>query len=101
MDDELIQVKAMIAETKEELTRAEIEATKADLTEAERQLKEDLVLARTNLLVRLYNEEARVESRLFAGEIYNNRGVCDILWFLPPPMFMISYYPIFIYMSPS
>jgi hypothetical protein len=101
MDDELIQVKAMIAETKEELTRAEIEATKADLTEAERQLKEDLVLARTNLLVRLYNEEARVESRLFAGEIYNNRGVCDILWFLSPPMFMISYYPIFIYMSPS
>jgi hypothetical protein len=85
MDDELIQVKAMIAETEEELTRANIEATKADLTEAERQRKEDLVLARTNLLVRLYDEEARVESRLLAGEIYYNRGVCDILWFLPPP----------------
>ena len=73
MDDELRHV------------QEEIAATKAHLTEAERQRKEDLVLARTNLLVRLYDEEARVESRLLAGEIYYNRGVCDILWFLPPP----------------
>jgi hypothetical protein len=108
MDDQLRQVQEEIAATKEKLTRAEIEATKADLTEAERQRKEDLVLMYGNLLatltslqVRLYDEKARVEARLSAGEIYYNRGVCDILWFLPPPMFMISYYPIFIYMSPS
>jgi hypothetical protein len=100
MDDELRQVQEKIAATEKDLTRAEIEATKADLTEAERQRKLDLVLMYGNLLVRLYDKEARVEARLSAGEIYYNRGVCDILWFLPP-MFMISYYPIFIYMSPS
>ena len=85
MDDELRQVQEEIAATKEKLTRAEIEATKADLTEAERQLEEDLALARTNLLVRLCDEKARVEARLSAGEIYYNRGVCDILRFLPRP----------------
>jgi hypothetical protein len=88
MNDELGEVKAMIA------------ATKADLTKAKREGKEDLVLALTNLLVRLYDEEARAEARLSAGEIYYNRGVCDILWFLPPSMFMISYYPIFIFICP-
>jgi uncharacterized protein YacL (UPF0231 family) len=79
MDDQLRQVQEEIAETKEKLTKAEIEATKADLTEAERQLKEDLVLARSNLLVRLYEKEARVESRLSAGEIYYNREAYAIL----------------------
>jgi hypothetical protein len=67
MDDELIQVKAKIA------------ATEADLTEAKRERKEELVLSLTNLLVRLYEKEARVETRLLAGEIYCNRGVCDIV----------------------
>jgi hypothetical protein len=89
MDDELRHV------------QEEIAATKAHLTEAEAGKDRELVLMYGNLLVRLYNEEARVEARLSAGEIYYNIGVCDILWFLPPPMFMISYYPIFIYMSPS
>jgi hypothetical protein len=73
MNDELGEVKA------------KIEATKAHLTEAERERKVDLVLMYGNLLVRLYDERARVEARLSAGEIYYNRGVCDILWFLPPP----------------
>jgi allophanate hydrolase subunit 1 len=92
MDDELRQVQEEIAATKEKLTRAEIEATKADLTEADRQRNLDLVLALTNLQVtltnlqvRLYDEKARVEARLSAGEIYYNRGVCDILRFLPRP----------------
>jgi hypothetical protein len=70
MDDELIQVKAKIA------------ATEADLTEAKRERKEDLVLSLTNLLARLYDDKARVEARLSAGEIYCSRGVWDIVWFL-------------------
>jgi hypothetical protein len=86
MDDELIQVQAKIAATEEKLTNAEIAATKADLTEAERQRKEELVLTLTNLLVKLYDKEARiearVEARLSAGEIYCNRGVCDLVLFL-------------------
>jgi hypothetical protein len=68
------------------LTNAEIAATKADLTEAERQRKEELVLTLTNLLVKLYDKEARiearVEARLSAGEIYCNRSVCDLVLFL-------------------
>jgi hypothetical protein len=79
MDDELIQVKAKIAATEEKLTNAEIAATKADLTEAERQRKEALVLSLTNLLAGLYQKELFL---LSAGEIYCNRGVCDIVWFL-------------------
>jgi hypothetical protein len=70
MDDELCQVKEEIA------------ATKADLTEAKRERKEQLVLSFTNLLARLYEKEARVEARLSAGKIYCSRGVCDIVWFL-------------------
>ena len=81
MDDELIQVKAKIAATEKELDTAKTAATEADLTEAKRQRKEELVLSLTNLLVRLYEKEARVEARLSAGEIYCNRGVCDIVWF--------------------
>jgi hypothetical protein len=78
-DDELIQVKAEIAATKKELDTAKTAATEADLTEAKRERKEELVLSLTNLLVRLYEKEARVETRLLAGEIYCNRGVCDIV----------------------
>jgi hypothetical protein len=55
MDDELIQVKAEIA------------ATKADLTEAKRRQKEELVLSLTNLLVGLNQKELFL---LSAGEIY-------------------------------
>jgi predicted S18 family serine protease len=102
MDDQPRQVQEEISETKEKLTRAEIEATKADLTEAGRQRNLDLVLALTNLLVRLYDKEARVEARLSAGEIYYNRGVCDILRFLPPPHVHDIILPnIYIYVSPS
>ena len=86
MDDELRQVQEEIAATKEKLTRAEIEATKADLTEAGRQRNLDLVLALTTLLVRWYDKEARiearVEARLSAGEIYCNRSVCNLVLFL-------------------
>ena len=68
MDDELIQVKAKMAATKIELATAE--------TDKDR----ELVLTLTNLLVKLYDKEARiearVEARLSAGEIYCNRSVC-------------------------
>jgi septal ring factor EnvC (AmiA/AmiB activator) len=101
MDDQLRQVQEEIAETKRELDTARIEATKADLTEAERERKDDLVLALTNLLVRLYAKKARVEARLSAGEIYITIEAYAIFCGFFPPMFMISYYPIFIYMSPS
>jgi hypothetical protein len=70
MDDELIQVKAEIAATKEKLATAEDKGDK------------ELVLSFTNLLARLYEKQARVEARLSAGEIYCSRGVCDIVWFL-------------------
>jgi hypothetical protein len=74
MDDELIQVKAKIVETEGELAIAK--------TDKDR----ELVLSLTNLLVRLYEKEARiearVEARLSAGEIYCNRGVCDLVLFL-------------------
>jgi hypothetical protein len=53
MDDELIQVKAKIATTEREWDTAKTAATKANLTEAERQRKEELVLSLTNLLVGL------------------------------------------------
>jgi hypothetical protein len=58
MDDELRQVREEIAATKEKLATAEDKG------------KEQLVLSLTNLLVRLYDDEARVEARLSAGEIY-------------------------------
>jgi hypothetical protein len=64
MDDELIQVKAKIA------------ATEADLTEAKRERKEELVLSLTNLLVGLNQKELLL---LSAGEMHYNRGVCDIV----------------------
>jgi hypothetical protein len=60
MDDELRQV------------QEEIVATKADLTEAKADKDRELVLTLTNLLVRLYDEEARVEARLSAGEMHYN-----------------------------
>jgi predicted S18 family serine protease len=72
MDDKLRQVQEEIAATKEKLTNAEMAATKADLTEAERQRKEELVLTLTNLLVKLYDKEARIEARLSAGEMHYN-----------------------------
>ena len=59
MNDELLrQVQEEIAATKEKLTNAEIAATEADLTEAKRERKEELVLTLTNLLVKLYDKEA-------------------------------------------
>jgi hypothetical protein len=64
MDDELIQVKAKIA------------ATEADLTEAKRERKEELVLSLTNMLVGLNQKELLL---LSAGEMYYNRGVCNIV----------------------
>jgi hypothetical protein len=67
MDDKLRQV------------QEEIVATKADLTEAKRERKEDLVLSLTNLLVGLNQKELLL---LSAGEMYYNRGVCNIVWFL-------------------
>jgi hypothetical protein len=60
MDDELRQV------------QEEIVATKADLTEAKADKDRELVLMYGNLLVRLYDEEARVEARLSAGEMHYN-----------------------------
>jgi hypothetical protein len=85
MNDELGEVKAKIA------------ATEADLTEAKRERKEDLVLMYVNLLVRLYDEEARVEARLSYITIEAYAIFCG---FSPPSMFMISYYPIFIFICP-
>jgi predicted DNA-binding protein YlxM (UPF0122 family) len=67
MDDKLRQVQAEIAATEEKLATAKDKE------------KEDLVLSLTNLLVKLYNEEARVEARLSAGNIYCNRGECDVV----------------------
>jgi hypothetical protein len=69
MDDELSEVKAKIATTEIKLSKAEAEG------------KEELVLSLTNLLVRLYDKEARIEARLSAGEMHYNRGVCNIVWF--------------------
>jgi hypothetical protein len=57
MNDELGEVKADIARTKSELATAKAEG------------KEELVLSLNNLLVKLYDKEARL------GEIYCNRGV--------------------------
>jgi hypothetical protein len=57
MNDELGEVKAKIAETEIKLSKAEAEG------------KEELVLMYGNVLVRLYDEKARL------GEIYCNRGV--------------------------
>jgi hypothetical protein len=63
MDDELRQVQEEIVATKEKWATAED--------------KRDSVYG--NVLVTLYDEKARVEARLSAGEIYYNRGVCDIV----------------------
>jgi hypothetical protein len=62
MDNELIQVKAKIAATEIELATAK--------TDKDR----ELVVPLNYLLARLYDEKARVEARLSAGEIYCNRG---------------------------
>jgi ATP-dependent protease HslVU (ClpYQ) peptidase subunit len=67
MDEELRQV------------QKEIAATKADLTKAKRERKEDLVLMYGNMLVVLNQKELLL---LSAGEIYCDEGVCDIVWFL-------------------
>jgi hypothetical protein len=64
MDDKLRQV------------QEEIVATKADLTEAKRERKEDLVLSLTNLLVGLNQKELLL---LSAGEMHYNRGIRDIV----------------------
>jgi hypothetical protein len=62
------------------MAKAEIAAFKADLAEAKRERKEELVLSLTNLLAVLYKKELLL---LSAGEIYYcSRGVCDIVWFL-------------------
>jgi hypothetical protein len=67
MDDELRQVQEEIVANKEKWATAED--------------KRDSVFIEIygNMLVRLYDEKARVEARLSAGEIYCNRGVCDIM----------------------
>jgi hypothetical protein len=70
MNDELGEVQAKIATTEKDLTTAKAEG------------KDDLVLSLTNLLVRLYDKEARIEARLSAGEMHYNRGVCNIVCFL-------------------
>jgi hypothetical protein len=70
MNDELRQVKD------------DIRDTRADLAKAKREGKENLIETYGKLLATLYNEKALVESRLSAGEIYYNRGLCDIVWFL-------------------
>jgi hypothetical protein len=70
MDDELSEVKAKIATTDIKLSKAEAEG------------KDDLALMYGNLLVRLYEKEARIEARLSAGEMHYNRGVCNIVCFL-------------------
>jgi hypothetical protein len=62
MDDELRQV------------QEEIAATKGELATAKTDKDRELVLSLTNLLVRLYDEKAR----LWAGEKYYNRGLCHI-----------------------
>jgi hypothetical protein len=70
MDDELRQVKD------------DIRDTRADLAAAEDKGDRVFIKIYGNLLLRLYEEEARVEARLSAGEIHYNRGVCDIVRFL-------------------
>jgi hypothetical protein len=64
MDDELRQV------------QEEIAATKADLTEAKRERKEELVLSLTNLLTRLYQKELFL---LSAGGRHGKLAHCDVL----------------------
>jgi hypothetical protein len=59
MNDELGEVQAKIA------------TTEADLTETKADKDRELVLSLTNLLVRLYDDKARVEARLSAGEMHS------------------------------